>query len=312
MELTKDFLKAKRPCADGFRWFIRNRPSNTDYQDLLDALVAAGRVGDACWLLDQFGPVDTVRVLDTIDADAVVFAGSLHVRRGIDVDTVIRAGGSIRAGGGLRAGRAVACGADLRVDGQVWCGGTLEVGGALRAGWGLDVGETLRCGGDLRVAWSLSAGGPVSVGGGITVGYDLLAHGRLDCGHGLRAGAGVAADGAVRVGRGIVAGGTLRAGGHLEAGWGIRADGSIVVDGAIRAGEGIESGEEIRAGDGYGVYAGLAVRRDAWEVSAPVRARARPEGLTSGWWAGEPMDRRMPPGIVAGEHAVRAWRETAE
>jgi hypothetical protein len=39
------------------------------------------------------------------------------------------------------------------------------------------------------------------------------------------------------------------------------------------------------------------VRRDAWETSAPVRASARPEGLVSGWWAGEAADRAVPPGI---------------
>jgi len=30
MEITKSFVKAKRPCADGFRWYIRNRRAGGD------------------------------------------------------------------------------------------------------------------------------------------------------------------------------------------------------------------------------------------------------------------------------------------
>ncbi|MFX7507200.1 hypothetical protein ABTJ37_23055, partial [Acinetobacter baumannii] len=63
MELTQNFVKAKRPCADGYKWFLRNRHDGSDYQRLLDALVDAGRIGDACWLLDQFGPTDAVLTL---------------------------------------------------------------------------------------------------------------------------------------------------------------------------------------------------------------------------------------------------------
>src|SRR5690606_888135 len=54
MQLTKKFVKAKNPCAAGYRWFIRNQQGQGDYQALLDALVADGRIDDACWLLDQF------------------------------------------------------------------------------------------------------------------------------------------------------------------------------------------------------------------------------------------------------------------
>lgn len=43
MDLTKDFVKAKRPCTEGFRWFPRHHDARNDYQPLLDALVRAGR-----------------------------------------------------------------------------------------------------------------------------------------------------------------------------------------------------------------------------------------------------------------------------
>ena len=48
MEFTKKFLRAKNPCADGFRWFSRHVEDGSGYQEALDALVSGGRVGDAC------------------------------------------------------------------------------------------------------------------------------------------------------------------------------------------------------------------------------------------------------------------------
>ena len=51
--VTKKFLRAKSPCADGFRWFSRHVEDGSGYQQALDTLVNAGRVGDACWLLSQ-------------------------------------------------------------------------------------------------------------------------------------------------------------------------------------------------------------------------------------------------------------------
>ena len=56
MEFTKQFLRAKSPCAMGWRWFVRNVEDGVGYQQALDALVHAGRVDDAVWLLKQFGP----------------------------------------------------------------------------------------------------------------------------------------------------------------------------------------------------------------------------------------------------------------
>ena len=74
---------------------------------------------------------------------------------------------------------------------------------------------------------------------------------------------------------------------HLEAGWGMRCEGDIRARGAIRAGESLMARGEIRAGPGYGVFAGLCVQRDTWDISARVNASARPDALMSGWWAGE-------------------------
>ena len=103
MVLTRSFVRAKRPCTDGFRWFVRQFGEGGDYQAMLDEMVAAGRVGDACWLLEQFGPTDELRVVDAIEADAIVFAGTLEVRGGVDVEGVLRVGRSLQAGAGVRA-----------------------------------------------------------------------------------------------------------------------------------------------------------------------------------------------------------------
>ena len=86
MDLTKHFIKTKQPCADGFRWFLRHCQDGSNYQDLLDALVDAGRVNDACWLLEQFGPTNETLTVDHVSAAAIVFAGSLRVRGNIDVE----------------------------------------------------------------------------------------------------------------------------------------------------------------------------------------------------------------------------------
>ncbi len=78
MEFTKKFLRAKSPCADGFRWFSRHVEDGTGYQEALDTLVDAGRVDDACWLLTQFGPTNAVLTVDALEAEAIVFAGTVE------------------------------------------------------------------------------------------------------------------------------------------------------------------------------------------------------------------------------------------
>src|SRR5690606_42089965 len=102
------------------------------------------------------------------------------------------------------------------------------------------------------------------------------------------AGADIRGAGNRRAGHGIVAAGGSRAGQHVEAGWGIRAGAAIVAAGAIRAGESLLAGDDILAGEGYGVFAGLGVQVDAWEVSARVCAQRKPERLMSGWWDSAP------------------------
>jgi len=293
MQLTKNFVKAKNPCASGYKWFLRDHNGQGDYQAVLDALVADGRVDDACWLLDQFGPTDGVLQVDSVDAAAIVFAGTLVARRGISVDTVVRAGRGIVTGGGVRAGTSIIAGENIQAQGSIVSDGAISAGGDIHAGWGVSAGTRLDCGGGLRAAWDirtaqdLRAAGPVLAGQGLEVG------GTLRCDQGIKTGGDVCVQGEAAVERGILAAGSVQCGDHLEAGWGIKAGGDVAADGAIRVGEGIEAGGHIAAGPGHGVYAGLRVRMDAWDVSARVCAHARPQALVSGYWVVDQADADM-------------------
>ena len=286
MEFTKQFLRAKNPCADGFRWFSRHVQDGSGYQEALDTLVQAGRVDDACWLLTQFGPTQEVLTLDALGADAIVFAGTLEVRGNIEADTVVRVGGDIRAGSGLRAGGAVTAGGDIRVAGSLQVRGALQAGGDVRADWGVDVEGDTRCGGDLRAGWDAVCGGRLQLQGGAFIGQDLIVHGAVECGKGLRVGGHLTGRESLRAGQGILVGGGISGVVHLEAGWGIKAGESIHALGAIKAGETLSAGQTICAGAGYGVFAGLSVQEEAWNASGQVWAAERPTSLRSGVWMG--------------------------
>lgn len=318
MQLTKKFVKAKNPCAGGYKWFLRDHNGQGDYQAVLDALVADGRVGDACWLLDQFGPTDAVLKLDSLDATAIVFAGTLEVRMGINVDTVVRAGRSIITGGGIRAGETIMAGENITAAANIACGGNVRAGGDISADWGIEVATQLDCGGNLRAKWDICAGQDLAVTGHLHAGQDIQVQGAIKCGQGIKTGGDVRAEKEINAGCGIQAGGAIHCGDHLASGWGMIAGADIRAQGAIRAGEGLQAEGHIQAGDGHGVYAGLSVRLDAWSVCARVVAQALPAQLVSGHWAGldgadEDDDVDLSRETVAGQRdiAVRAYATPA-
>src|SRR5690606_29291173 len=142
----------------------------------------------------------------------------------------------------------------------------------------------LMCGGELRAGWAVHCDGELTVVGSAVIGQDLDVGEDLHCGKNLQAGGDIRAR-SLRTGQGVLAGGSIHCTDHLEADWGLRAGGDIVAGGAVRAGEGLEADGEIRSGPGYGIFAGLNVRREDWETSARVSACRRPADLMSGWWA---------------------------
>ena len=103
MELTQTFLRGKNPCAMGYRWFVRNNLGGGDYQAAMDTQVAAGRVDDARWLLENFGPTNTVLELEHLEADHFVYAGTLIVHGDVRVTGQLLVGRSLQVGGGIRA-----------------------------------------------------------------------------------------------------------------------------------------------------------------------------------------------------------------
>ena len=292
MDFTKKFVKAKSPCADGFRWFLKHYRDGGNYQELLDALVDDGRLNDACWLMNQFGPTDAVRVVDQIDAAGMVFAGNLYVRGNIDVDALVRTGRSLHVDGGIRAGHAdfpgveqgVFVGEELRCGGGLIAKGAVLVGGSTRVGWGVDIQGSLRCDSDMRVQWGLTSTGPLDIRGSLAIGHELDVQADVRCAESIQVGGEATIDGSLRAGHGIVVGRSLHCSMHIEAGWGVRAGHNIQAEGSIQAGEGIFAGGEITTGNGYGVFAGLAVHADSWETGACVVSASKPQRLMSGYW----------------------------
>ena len=286
MDFTTQFVRAKNPCAQGYRWFVRNHLQGGNYQQVLDDLVKAGRVDDACWLLDQFGPTSAVLKAHSIEAEAVVFAGSIEVSGAIDVNSIVRAGRSIMARGGICAGGSIIAGSDIHARANIRSGGKLQSGGDIRCDWGVEAAGAIHCGGGLRVSWGVTSGGRLDAVDNVVVGHDLMIEGPIACGKGLHIRGTIKGFDSIRAGQGILCGASVYCATHLEAGLGIKAAESIVAGGSIRAGESLSSGEDLRAGSGYGIFAGLCVQHEAWDASARVCASVKPERLMSGCWSG--------------------------
>ncbi|WP_010457967.1 hypothetical protein [Acidovorax radicis] len=283
-DITRQFIRAKRPCADGYRWYLRRQEGASNYQALLDDLVREGRVEDACWMLDQFGPTNDVLEVEHLGADALVFARSVRCGGSADVDGVLRTGRSLSVRGGLRVGGALRVGEDLRVSGALRCDGGVRWHGDARVGGSLVVAQRLQCTGSLRVGGELDCGASAHIGGPCTVGQDLRVTADLDCGSGIKVGGHLLGGASVHAVRGLQAAGDVDCQSHLQVGWGVRAGGHIHAGGAIRAGESLWAGETIAGGEAYGVYAGLVVPLTDWPNSARVCARERPARLLSGCW----------------------------
>ena len=284
--ITRQFISAKQPCADGYRWYLRRQEQASNYQALLDDLVREGRVDDACWMLDQFGPTNDVLEVHQLQADALVFAGSVRCLGSAEVDGVLRTGRSLSVTGGLRVNGALRVGEDLRVAGALRCDGSVRLLGDTRLGGSLVVQQRLHCAGSLRVGGDLHGGGAVHIGSACTVAQDVLIEGALECGGSAKVGGHLRGGASVQAAQGLQVGGDVDCHGHLQVGWGVRAGGHIHAGGAIRAGESLCAGTFIAAGEAYGIYAGLVVPLSDWPTSARVSASERPARLLSGCWTG--------------------------
>lgn len=282
MELTQTFLRGKNPCAAGYRWFVRNELGGKDYQAAMDAQVAAGRVDDARWLLENFGATNTVLELEHLEAEHFVYAGTLIVHGDVRVPGQLLVGGKLQVGAGIRAGT-LEVGEDIHSGGAIFCDHLLKAGGAIKVAWSVEVQGDIHAE-SLRAGWELACTGHVNLRGEAHIGAAVQVQGALQCGKGLRAGSTVWVHGLLDVGQGIAAQGDIEGGNHIQAGWGIKTLGDLRAACSIRAGETLQAEGEIAAGAGYGVYAGMNVQMQAWPDCAWVRALRKPQALVSGWW----------------------------
>ena len=248
----------------------------------MDTQVAAGRVEDARWLLENFGSTNSVLELEHLEADNFVYAGTLIVHGDVRVPGQLLVGRSLQAGGGIRAGKLEA-GEDIQCGGAIFAAELLQAGGSIKAAWSVEVEGELRAE-DLRCGWELSVGSHVKLKGNAHIGQQVQVQGDMHCGKGLKAGGAIEVQGLLDVGHGIAGNDDILCGNHIQAGWGIKAQGDIRAACSIRSGETLQADGEIAAGPGYGVFAGMNVQMQAWPDCAWVRALKKPEALISGFW----------------------------
>ena len=176
MKITKELLKEKGACADGYRDFLKEYPvdkypDGVEYQELLDCC-AEKNFSYGSWLLGAFGKTDDVRKIegDLIVEEGIIFAGQLEVKG------CIKAGGSIKAGGGIKAGDGIKAGCSIRA------------GFGIETGYGIEAGDGIKAGGGIKAGDGIDAGWGIEAGGGIEAGWGIKAGRGIDAGWIIRAG----------------------------------------------------------------------------------------------------------------------------
>ena len=141
MKITKELLKEKGACVDGYRDFLKEYPvdkypDGVEYQELLDCC-AEKNFEYGSWLLEMFGRTDEVRKIggDLIIEKGIIFAGQLEVKGCIEAGNGIKAGWGIEAGRGIKAGRGIEAGYGIEA------GWGIEAGDGIKAGWGIEAGD---------------------------------------------------------------------------------------------------------------------------------------------------------------------------
>ena len=146
MKITKELLKEKGACVDGYRAFLeeypeKKFPDGVEYQELLD--VCAEKSWEyGVWLLNKFGPTNEIREIegDLIAEKSIIFAGQIQVSGGIEAGDGIEAGLGIEAGEGIEAGWSIEAGEGIKA------GLDIEAGEGIKAGLGIKAGEEIEAG----------------------------------------------------------------------------------------------------------------------------------------------------------------------
>ena len=163
MKITKELLKEKGACADGYRDFLMEYPvdkypDGVEYQELLDCC-AEKNFSYGSWLLGAFGKTDEVRKIagDLIAEKGIIFAGRMEVKG------CIKAGLGIEAGYGIEAGNGI------------------EAGDGIKAGWGIEAGDGIKAGLSIEAGNGIKAGRCIKAGLGIEAGDEFGIYAGLRC-----------------------------------------------------------------------------------------------------------------------------------
>ena len=140
MKITKELLKEKGACADGYRDFLKEYPvdkypDGVEYQELLDCCAEKNFIYGS-WLLGAFGKTDGARKIDgdLITEKGIIFAGRLEVKGCIKAGEGIKAGCGIKAGGGIQAGEGIKAGCGIEAGEGIEAGRGIEAGNGIKAG----------------------------------------------------------------------------------------------------------------------------------------------------------------------------------
>ena len=181
MKITKELLKEKGACADGYRDFLREYPvdkypDGVEYQELLDCC-AEKNFEYGSWLLEMFGRTDEVRKIggDLIVEKGIIFAGQLEVRGCIEAGDGIKAGWGIEAGRGIKAGRGIEAGDGIKA------GWGIEAGRGIKAGRGIEAGDGIKAGRGIEADYGIEAGWGIKAGDGIKAGCEVGVYAGLRC-----------------------------------------------------------------------------------------------------------------------------------
>ena len=167
MKITKELLKEKGACADGYRAFLEEYPvdkypDGVEYQELLNCC-AEKNFSYGSWLLGAFGKTDEVRKIDgdLITEKGIIFAGQLEAK------------GCIKAGWGIEAGEGIRAGLGIETGYGIEAGGGIKAGLGIKAGEGIKAGYGIKAVGDIEAGWGIEAGWSIKAGNGIKAGDEF-------------------------------------------------------------------------------------------------------------------------------------------
>ena len=187
MKITKELLKEKGACVDGYRDFLKEYPvdkypDGVEYQELLDCC-AEKNFEYGSWLLEMFGRTDEVRKIggDLIVEKGIIFAGQLEVKGCIEAGDGIKAGWGIEAGRGIKAGLDIEAGDGIKAGLGIKAGWGIEAGRGIKAGRGIEAGDGIKAGWGIEANYGIEAGWGIKAGDGIKAGCEFGVYAGLRC-----------------------------------------------------------------------------------------------------------------------------------